>query len=752
MGTILLEVIGFAEPKSPPSPSDGSACKCENISREDFDRSPRVYHNGGLGLPIMKTTLIGVLLLLAACAQAATVRAGVPAPGQGKSPATGAPVSSDATPATNAGTEDAFYYFMLGHFAEQEYDAASGADTADAAITAYKKALELSPGSPVILERLAEIYAKSQHTRDAVATAQEVLKVDPKNIAAHRLLAFIYYRALGDPSAGDLQQENLNKAVQNFQAILDADPRDLNASLMLARLYGFENKHDEAEKILRNVLTRSADNGQALEQLSQLLLDENRSQEAIDLLKQAVMDSDDDPEIYDLLGDAYSQAKDYPNAEAAYRKAMEEDSDDPGHLHGLADALLAQDKYADALKQYQKLAQLEPASANNYLRMAELYRRLGQFTESRSSLERAKQLAPGNLEIVFSEALLDEDQGHPDEAIKLLNGAISDVKSQSAGENAGALTVLYEQLGRAYQSQKNYPAAVGAYRSMESLSPEARKRGQMLIIDAYRQGRQIDQAIDEAKTALVQSPNDRDMTTTLALLYGEKSDTPEAMKLLQSLLRGTGEDQEIYIDIAEVQERGKQYADAELSAQKAEQISQSAQAKDSARFMLGITYERQKKFDLAEEQFRKVLDANPDNAAVLNYYGYMLANRGLRLDEATSMIQRAVNAEPNNGAYLDSLGWAYYKQDKLPEAADYLQKAVNFEGNDPTILSHLGDVYLKMGQNERAADLYERSVTEWQKVVPSEYEADKAGETEAKLRNLKKRLAQKSSPPAGKPQ
>ena len=86
--------------------------------------------------------------------------------------------------------------------------------TADAAITAYKKALELSPGSPVILERLAEIYAKSQHTRDAVATAQEVLKIDPKNMAAHRLLAFIYYRALGDPSAGDLQQENLDKAVR----------------------------------------------------------------------------------------------------------------------------------------------------------------------------------------------------------------------------------------------------------------------------------------------------------------------------------------------------------------------------------------------------------------------------------------------------------------------------------------------------------------------------------------------------------
>ena len=286
----------------------------------------------------------------------------------------------------------------------------AAAKSPDASIEAYKKALELSPGSPVILERLAEVYAKSQHIRDAVLTAQEALKADPKSIGAHRLLAFIYYRALGDPSAGAVQQENLNKAVVQFQAILETDPHDLNSSLMLARLYGFENKHEESEKILRAILARNSENGQALEQLSQLLLDQNSSQEAIDLLKQAASDSAD-PGFYDLLGDAYSQGKDYPNAEAAYRNAVEGDPDDPGHLHGLADALLAQDKYADALAQYLKLIKLEPATANNYLRMAELYRRLGQYTDSRSNLERAKELAPGNLEILFAEALLDEDQG-----------------------------------------------------------------------------------------------------------------------------------------------------------------------------------------------------------------------------------------------------------------------------------------------------------------------------------------------------
>ena len=196
---------------------------------------------------------------------------------------------------------------------------------------------------------------------------------------------------------------------------------------------------------------------------------------------------------------------------------------------------------------------------------------------------------------------------------------------------------------------------------------------------------------------------------------GRRRTPPQGTKLLQGLLQGNDSDQEIYIDIAQVQERGKQYADAEQSAQKAEQMARDQDGKETAWYMLGAIYERQKKFDQAEQQFRKVLDANPNNAAVLNYYGYMLANRGIRLDEATSLIQHAVQQEPNNGAYLDSLGWAYYKQNKLAEAEEYLQKAVDREGHDPTILSHLGNVYLKLGQNERAAELFERSLAEWQK-------------------------------------
>jgi len=647
---------------------------------------------------------------------------------------------------------EAYYNFTMGHLSEEQYELTGRSEIATQAIDYYKKALALDPGAPAIIERLAETYAKSQRIRDAVLEAQNALKADPNNLAAHRLLARIYIRTLGDLDASTGQKETINRAIEQLNEILRLDPNDTESALWLARLYRFQNEHSKAEGALRGILKRDPDSEAALEQLSQLLLDQGRANDAIALLEQAAGRSPSSG-LADLLGDAYAQTHNYAKAEKAYRKAVEDDPDDASHRRGLAQTLLSEEKYAEALEQFKKLTELEPDASESYLRMSQIYRHMNQLDKAEASLQEAKQRAPGSLEVLYNEALLYDAQGRYDEGIQVLSDAIAGIKAQSSGvSNPNALGILYEQLGRVYRDKEDYPNALRTFEELLKLGPDEQRRGRMLLIDTFRANRDIDHALAETRKAMDTDPKDQDLQVTYAMLLGEKGQTEDAAKVLRGMLHGNDSDREVYLNLAQVQERGRRFADAEQSASSAEQLSRKPGEKEMAWFVLGAIYERQKKYDQAEEQFRKALQVNPHNAAVLNYYGYMLADRGIRLEEATSLIKRAVAEESANGAYLDSLGWAYYKQNRLAEAEEYMRKAVDRAGHDPTILDHYGDVEAKLGRSERAAELWEKALAEWQKSLPADYEADKVAELDKKLKNMKRRLAQKASAGESKPQ
>jgi tetratricopeptide (TPR) repeat protein len=692
-------------------------------------------------------TLAAIALLpLSARAQDAKPRT------EGKPASSQAPANPSAHVDSNH-KSDAYFNFAMGHAEEEEFELTGRSENANEAIDYYKKALELDPESSVIIERLAETYAKSQHIQDAVQEAEAAIKANPDNPGPHRLLARIYVRNLGDLSAGSGQRDMIDKAIEQFREILRIDPKDSQSALWLARLYRFENEHDKAEQTLREVLRWDPTNEGGLEQLSQLLMDEGRASDAIELLNKAAAESTSST-LYDLLGDAYAQTHEYAKSEEAYKKAVEGDPDEASHHKGLAQALLTEEKFPQALEEYKRLVDLEPENPDNYLRLSQIYRHLNQFDLAESNIVHAKQLAPGNLEVTYNEALLYDSQGRFDDAAHVLADAIAGLTGQGdSASNPNALAILYEELGRIYREKEDYASAERSYEELGKLGPEESKRAQMLLIDTYRESHEIDRAISETQKALKDNAKDRGLTVTYAILLGEKGQTDEAEKVLRGMLKQNGEDQEVYLDLAQVQERGRHYADAEQSAMKAEELASGAPEKEAAWFMLGAIYERQKKYEQSEAEFKKALEADPKNAAVLNYYGYELADRGVRLEEATAMIHHALEQEPSNGAYLDSMGWVYYKQNKLAEAEEYLKKAVDRSAHDPTILGHLGDVYAKMGRTERAAALWEKALAEWQHALPADYEADKVSELDLRLKNLKRsKVAEKPAPADTKPQ
>src|ERR1700736_3274797 len=660
---------------------------------------------------------------------------------------------SSAQVAKTPSRADAYYNFTMGHIFEQQYESTSKPEYATQAIEAYKKAYALDPKSPVIGERLAEMYWKAQRTHEAVTEAQALLKRDPNDIQSRRLLGRIYLRSLGDFSVGNGQSEIVERAIEQYAEINRLDPSDIESALWLARLYRLRNEHDKAEAVLRGMLKEDPENEPAIEQLTQLLLDEGKAPEAIALLEQVTRRSPS-PAMLDLLGDAYTQSHDLPKAETAYRKATELDPSELSHRRGLAQTLMAEEKFSDALAVYQKLTDLMPDDADVYLRMAQIYRELHDLGKAEDNLVKARQYAPGSLEVMYNEAMLYQAQGRNEDAIRVLSDAVTGIKAQPAGSpsRARSLAILYQQLGQLYRDTQNYQAAIYTYQELGRLGEEEDRRARLLMMDIYRASKDLPKALQAGKDAVAKYPSDVSLRSSEALLLGESGQTDEGVKMLRTQLTGKPGDRDVYLNIAQVYERGRRYKEAEEAAKAAEVLPGQPRDNEMVWFLLGAIYERQKFFDRAEEQFKKVLAVNPRNAPVLNYYGYMLGDLGIRLDEAEALVRRALKEEPFSGAYLDSLGWIYLKENKLGESEVALRKALEHEIHDATIHSHLGDLYAKTGRPEMAASEWEKSLAEWKHSLPADVENDKIAELEKKLSQMKHRVAQKSSAQETKPQ
>jgi tetratricopeptide (TPR) repeat protein len=174
----------------------------------------------------------------------------------------------------------------------------------------------------------------------------------------------------------------------------------------------------------------------------------------------------------------------------------------------------------------------------------------------------------------------------------------------------------------------------------------------------------------------------------------------------------------------------------------AEKLSKTNEDQVTVHFMRGAMYERTKKFEQAEAEFRKVLAIDPDYAGALNYLGYMLADRNVRLDEANTLVKKALDLDPDNGAYLDSLGWIYYRQGKLSEAEGLLVRALEKIGTDPTVHDHLGDVYFKQGKTREAISQWQASLKGFESSgSQGDVDPDEVASVNKKLESARVKLA-----------
>ncbi len=180
-------------------------------------------------------------------------------------------------------------------------------------------------------------------------------------------------------------------------------------------------------------------------------------------------------------------------------------------------------------------------------------------------------------------------------------------------------------------------------------------------------------------------------------------DRAEAIRRLGNIVATRPDDLDAVSVLGDLHRYDENYLEAAKAYSDAINITGGTSPADWRFFYVrGIAYERAKEWPLAEADFKRALELNPNQPQVLNYLGYSWIDMDMHLEEALEMIETAVEAQPMDGYIVDSLGWAFYKLDRIDEAVETLERAVMLLPSDPEINDHLGDAYWKAGRKLEA--------------------------------------------------
>jgi tetratricopeptide (TPR) repeat protein len=178
---------------------------------------------------------------------------------------------------------------------------------------------------------------------------------------------------------------------------------------------------------------------------------------------------------------------------------------------------------------------------------------------------------------------------------------------------------------------------------------------------------------------------------------------PEAIRRLGNIVATQPDDLDAVSVLGDILRYDEQYDEAIEAYTTALELAGGDRPADwRFYYVRGIAYERNQQWELAEADFLRALELNPDQPQVLNYLGYSWVDMGMNLEEALGMIEKAVEAQPQDGYIVDSLGWAFYRLGRIEEAITVLENAVQLMPNDPEINDHLGDAYWRAGRTREA--------------------------------------------------
>jgi tetratricopeptide (TPR) repeat protein len=452
----------------------------------------------------------------------------------------------------------------------------------------------------------------------------------------------------------------------------------------------------------RELAPQSPDAAQALEAL---WLNTGRLTDAEPLLRDRLARARADgtlPDAYNQLQRSLARTADHKAAWQLIQRLSEPDLKLPAARVARANLAVAAEDYPAAVEEARQAMRLAPDDEDAVLVAA---RSLWQLPDGKKEaldlLDGFVKRSPKSLETRYLYARMLLGEGKVEAARAQFDAALA----QSPDNPALLLSVAQA----AYQAKQPGESRryLERYLALPATATRDRSTATFLMAQIAEDAGKTDEAV--AWLAKV-PPGDDFMQATVrrALLLSKAGRIDEGRELLRTAPAGSARDQTLLVT-----------AEAQLlrdagRTQESFDILGAALTKSPDNTDLLYDYamaaERIDRLPVMETSLRRLIALRPDEPNAYTALGYTLADRGIRLDEARTLIEKALSIAPNDAHILDSMGWVLYRQKDNAAAVRYLRQAYAIRP-EVDIAAHLGEVLWTEGKQDEARQLWREART-----------------------------------------
>lgn len=490
-----------------------------------------------------------------------------------------------------------------------------------------------------------------------------------------------------------------------------------------ASLYEQDGNYEEAAKLLENVLDSVNDEYIYLK-LARVYAKLKDREMVKFTLERGLRKIPESPTLLGALADLYRSSsatveQSYPLYQRAYKI-----SGNPTYAEGEAIARAASKDYNGAIKIYDGLIQKDPKS--DYLvQRARFYEKLGLEKEAMSDYQKA---ADKDENFIAAAKLADYfvSQGDNAKAIKYLHMVIKaspDLtlakfrlaellrkmgKNDEAAEyytqtisflNDSEKEYVLKQLGAIYYQDKNYDKSLEYFKKAYDMSDDIQTAYSMAVITEA--SGDIEGARRWYEKILDKRPDFVEASKRLAVIYLKEKRPEKALDTLNSI-------DKMYQDVNYYRIKGQAYTDMGKSGSAVNVLTEALKNNPAeVKLYLDLALAQDKNNDkkAAEATVKEGLKLFPKNPSLLNFLGYSYAERGVKLDEAKKLIQKALDKKPDEPAYLDSMAWVLYRQGMYKEALPFQERALKGAPKEQEIRDHMKAILKKLGIRKSLDDI-----------------------------------------------